>query len=385
MKLYVHSTAPWSPSSYSVLVSRTLPNIVRDGHHVTLGTWYGLQGQPLPWMIPDKNGKTGGKVTVLPSVNGNTYGVDIMEASYRFHKADALITISDVWVFPNDVTERMVFCPWLPIDHEPTPEPIIESLKSATYPMVMSEFGVRVLADSGIKAVHMPGSASTEIFKPGNKSEARKLFGIGDDTFLVTMVAANKDPQDRKGFAEALTGFAQFLKKHDNAKLYLHTNWNGVIEITKILKALDIEKSVLRPDAYAYAMGMFDETYMANVYRASDVLLNPGKSEGFGLPLVEAQMCGCPIAATDFATTDELLFAGWKLKGQRDWSNGQNSWRLRVFIDEIVNALEEAYRERDNRKLHKKATNGAKRYDTDLVYKHHWKPALKEIEGLING
>ena len=381
MKLYIHSTAPWSPSSYSVLVNRSLPQMVWDGHKIVLGTWYGLQGQPMPWVIPDRNGQIGGKITVLPNA-GDTYGVNTIEHSYAFHKADALITISDVWIFPKEVTSKTVFCPWFPIDHDPAPAPVLESLKTAAYPMSMSQFGVDTLANAGVKAKHVPGSAPTSIFKPGDKSLARKEFGITDDIFLVTMVAANKDPQDRKGFAEAIAGFAQFAELHDNARMYIHTHWGGAIDIVAILKAYGVEEKVLKPDNYGYAMGMFDQQYMAGVYRASDVLLNPCKSEGFGLPLIEAQMCGCPIAVTDFATTDELLFAGWRLDGQLDWSNGQNSFRKRVYISSIVDALEDAYSTKGNRKLYKKAINGAKRYDTDLVFNQYWRPALKAIEAL---
>lgn len=382
MNLYVHSTAPWSPSSYSVLVNRSLPQMVRDGHKVTLGTWYGLQGQPLPWLIQDKDGKAGGKVTVLPTT-GNNYSIDTIEHSYKFHKSDALITISDVWVFPENVTKNTLFCPWLPIDHDPAPKPVLDSLKSAVYPMAMSQFGVDTLANAGVKAKYVPGSAPTSIFKPGDKSAARKEFEVADDIFLVSMVAANKDPMDRKGFAEAIAGFAEFVQAHENARLYLHTNWAGTVNIPALLEAFGINEKVLQPDAYAYRMGMFNEEYMANVYRASDVLLNPCKSEGFGLPLVEAQMCGCPVAVTDFATTDELLFAGWRLEGQPDWSNGQNSWRKRVYIKSIVDALEDAYKTKGNRKLYKKAINGAKRYDTEFVYKNYWRPALKDIEAIV--
>ena len=383
MKLYVHSTAPWSPSSYSVLVKRSVPNMVLDGHKVTLGTWFGLQGQPMPWPISGKDGKQAGQVMVLPSA-GNNYGIDTLEKSYTFNSADVLITISDVWVFPAKVTAKTVFCPWLPIDHDPAPQPVLDSLQSAVYPMVMSQFGVDVLDKAGVKAKHIPGSAPTAIFKPGDKLEARKQFQVADDIFLVSMVAANKDPMDRKGFAEAIAGFARFVEKHENARLYLHTNWGGTVDIPALCRMFGIDDKVLQPDAYAYTMGMFNEQYMASVYQASDVLLNPCKSEGFGLPLIEAQMCGCPIAVTDFATTKELLFAGWALDGQPDWSNGQNSWRKRVYIDSIVDALEDAYSTKGNRKLYKKAANGAKRYDTDLVFNQYWRPALKDIEALIS-
>jgi len=121
------------------------------------------------------------------------------------------------------------------------------------------------------------------------------------------------------------------------------------------------------------------------VYNASDVLLNPAKSEGFGLPILEAQMCGCPIIATDFSTTDELLFAGWKIKQQPVWTIGGHSFRAMVMIDSVVDCLNAAYDERGNELLRKQARNGAKVYDSDHVANKYWLPALREIEEMVSG
>jgi len=130
-------------------------------------------------------------------------------------------------------------------------------------------------------------------------------------------------------------------------------------------------------------MGMLGEQYMRDVYRASDVLLNPAKSEGFGLPLVEAQMCGCPVIATDFSTTDELLSAGWKVGGHRSWYLGADAWRMEVDPDQIADALEDAYKEKDNEALRKKARKGVVKYDGPAVFKRHWEPALRDIKKLV--
>ena len=383
MKIYIHSTAPWSPSSYSVLVKRSVPQMVRDGQEVVLGTWYGLQGEPLPWTVSNSGGKS---VLVMPSGVGDTYATNMMLPNYRFHKAEVCITISDVWIYPPDITGRMNFAPWLPIDHDPAPEPVIKALETAIYPMAMSKFGVDTLARAGIKAKYVPGSAPANLFKPQDKQAARAKFAFpADCDFLAVMVSANKDPYDRKGFAEALIAFAKFRQSHPSAYLYIHTNWQGAINIPALVESLDIADYVLQPDPYAIMAGMHNDDYMVGVYNSADVLLNPCKSEGFGLPLVEAQMCGCPVAVTDFATTDELLFAGWKIDGQPDWTNGQNSWRKRVHIDSVIDALQAAYGAKDSDKLRKKARKGATRYDTDAVYNLYWRPALKEIEALVNG
>lgn len=383
MKLCWHSTAPWSTSSYSVLTARTLPSIVRAGHQAILSTWYGLQGQPMPWTVMDGD-KVAGQVTVLPAA-GDAYGGNTLQASYEHWKCDALITCSDVWVFHPNQTHKTNFCPWLPIDHDPVPAGVVAALESAVYPMVYSKWGVEMLAAAGVKSHYVPCSAPADVFKPGDKTAARAALKIpADCDLLVTMVAANKDGQDRKAFGEALQGFAKFAAETPGVYLYLHTNWTGPINLGAMAKSLGLEKKVIQCDQYAYNMGLLDDKYMVNVYQASDLLLNPCKAEGFGLPIVEAQLCGCPVAATDFATTDELLFAGWKLAGQPDWSPGADSWRLTVYVDSIVEALREAYANRGNEKLVQKGRNGATRFDNQTVFNQYWKPALKEIERLVS-
>ena len=96
-------------------------------------------------------------------------------------------------------------------------------------------------------------------------------------------------------------------------------------------------------------------------------------------------MCGVPVALSDFSTTDELLFAGWKIPGQRNWSIGADSWRLLVSVDGVVDALEAGYAERDNPKLRQQARDGARHYDTEQVFETYWRPALKDIEEIVCG
>jgi glycosyltransferase involved in cell wall biosynthesis len=387
MKILWHSTAPWSPSSYSVLTARAVPNIVKSGHQVAIGTWYGLQGQPLPWSIQDKKtGETVAKVDVFPAGDGNGFSQDILVQLYRYIDAQVAIVCSDIWPFRNDVTKDILFCPWLPIDHDPVPVPVLEALKSAVYPMVYSRWGQRVLADAGVQAAWVPCSAPSDVFKPSDKKAARKTLGIIDKAkFIVGVVAANKDPQDRKGFSESLQAFAKFAEGHEGAYMYLHTDVSGPINVLAIAESLGIRKRIIQCDPLGYKLGMLDTGYMVNAYNACDVLLNLAKSEGFGLPILEAQMCGVPVVATDFSTTDELLWAGWKVKGQPHWSPGQDSWRIIADVDAAADALEFAYRKRNNKTLKLEVRKGAMAFDTDRVFHNHWIPALMAIEEIVKG
>jgi glycosyltransferase involved in cell wall biosynthesis len=49
-----------------------------------------------------------------------------------------------------------------------------------------------------------------------------------------------------------------------------------------------------------------DRNILAAVYRRSALLLHTADAEGFGLPLVEALACGCPVAASDLPVLREV-------------------------------------------------------------------------------
>jgi glycosyltransferase involved in cell wall biosynthesis len=45
---------------------------------------------------------------------------------------------------------------------------------------------------------------------------------------------------------------------------------------------------------------------LAAIYRRAAVLLQTSESEGFGLPLIEALACGCPVIASDIPVLREV-------------------------------------------------------------------------------
>ncbi len=46
---------------------------------------------------------------------------------------------------------------------------------------------------------------------------------------------------------------------------------------------------------------------LVTLYRAADTLIQPSSYEGFGLPVLEAMACGCPVVATDLDVFREII------------------------------------------------------------------------------
>lgn len=383
-----HSTVPWGGSSYSMLTKRTVPELLKLGHNVTISTWWGLQGAPQHANFVEDDKKH--TALVLPSNHPGSYGLDVVLPACKMFEIDVVITCMDVWVMTPDVMSKTpFFAPWFPIDHDPAPKPVLKALEASDFSMVYSKWGAEVLAKSGVNARYIPCSAPTNIYKPADKAIARARIGVPDDVFLFSMVAANKDQMDRKGFSPGIQAFAKFAEGKDDVRLYIHTNWGGVIEIPDLCAACGIHGKVIQPNAHAMQFQMYTDQDMVDIYNATDVLFNPAMSEGFGLPIVEAQMCGVPVIATDFSTTDELVFAGWKVPGQKQWSFGARSFRIMPDIDKMAEALETAYQtmqgERARKDLAQKARAGATAFDTKIIGQQYWKPAIEEIESLVGG
>ena len=53
-----------------------------------------------------------------------------------------------------------------------------------------------------------------------------------------------------------------------------------------------------------------DDDELADLYTSADCFVFPTLVEGFGIPLLEAARCGCPIACSDIPVFREILPSG---------------------------------------------------------------------------
>ena len=382
LKVLLWASCPWTHVGYGTQAKGIAEAMISLGHEVAFQSLYGILGAAITWK----------GITIYPAC-AHPLGWDVVRYSAKHFGADLIVSLYDIWAIPPQAI-NVIETPWAaltPVDGTPIQRATIERLEKVEYPVAFSRHSWELMRDTGIDASYIPHGIDCDVFKPGDKAKARKLLNIPQDYYLVTMVAANKGYPSRKSFPEALQAFARFQKRHDNALLYLHTTrepfgsgGNGVY-FDPLVDELGIPRqSIVFPPQNEVLIGIPDDQ-MAHIYQASDVLLSPSMGEGFGLPIAEAQACGCPVITQDCSSMTELTINGIACKPLAPWWHpGLDYWWQIASVSEIDSALERLYRlpeniARDN------ARDGADYiknvYGWDTVQDMYWKPFLERVRG----
>ncbi len=301
MRIFWNSNAPWAHSGYSVQTRDLLNRFHDDGWELAIGCFYGLEGSSINY-----NG-----ITCYPKM-GDTYGTDMCIYHAENFKADAVFTFQDVWPMNRGLLPRIKnWVPYVPIDHDPVPPVFVDILKNAHRIITFSRFGHDALSKAGLESTLILEATDIDIFKPMDKIEMRKALGIPEDIFLFGMVAANKDNPPRKGFQHVLDAFKIFHEKHPKSGIFFQTllQQDGGFPIQEYANYLEIPGAIYFPPPYQM-MYQSPHPVIARIVNSFDCLLNPSSSEGFGLPIIEAQSCGVPVIVNNFTSMPELVVPG---------------------------------------------------------------------------
>lgn len=107
------------------------------------------------------------------------------------------------------------------------------------------------------------------------------------------------------GLREGVKNFEALLTAYANSSL-LRTEFDllciGGGEFSRneleLVKTLDVCQSVKHLNA--------DDTMLADLYSQATLFVYPSLYEGFGIPLLEAMYCGCPVACSDCSSMPEI-------------------------------------------------------------------------------
>ncbi len=103
-----------------------------------------------------------------------------------------------------------------------------------------------------------------------------------------------------KNISNILHAFDKFRKKHMGYKLVLigFRRWNFKNDI-ELINKLGLEDDVVLP-------GWVRDMDLPYIYCLADLLIFPSLYEGFGIPLIEAMSCGCPIVTSNAGGLPEI-------------------------------------------------------------------------------
>lgn len=377
MKIIWYSTAPFVGVGYGVLSRALVHRMIADGHQVKIATKHHLGGRIVVEGIEIFDGNEIGLINTI----GETEGYDY------------IISVMDTWVLAN----RESFRNWVAInllDTEFMHQDMIKALRKSLYQGGVSKHGVRELERTGFKPFYTPLGVDTKLFKPDPilRRDFREKRGWDENTFVIGLVGINYIT-DRKNIIGTLRAFQGFHKRHPNSVLFLHTDIMGSgtqgHPLGWVINSCGFEKEGAGPvqfvDQKRYHLWDISQEELARAYNAFDVFCLPSQGEGFGLPWLEAQACGCPIISVDTTSGGELNFSGWLIPALEDYYQFSTllAWYVKAPPSAIDGMLEKAYKEWESGKIkrrQKKARKGALEYDWDVVYAKYWRPMLQALE-----
>jgi glycosyltransferase involved in cell wall biosynthesis len=364
-------------TGYGVQTKLFVPRIINKyKHEIAVFGYYGVEGSVL-----NING-----VTCYPKAM-HPYGMDVVRAHATHWKADYVLSLMDSWVVQPSNIAPVPWVSYFPVDHDPMPPKVKESLQFANSRISMSKFGKEAAAKMGLDSYYVPHAVDTNLYKRIDKKEARERLNFPQDAYIVGTVAMNKGMPSRKNFTYMLEAFRNFKQRHTNAIYYLHTQLGagqdgyGGVNLPEYINSLGLQvgKDVFFCDQYQQIIG-FNEEYMALMYSALDVHMLVSAGEGFGIPIIEAQACGTPVIVGGWTSMPELVHSGRIIDikdAEKTWT-GIASYNFYPHVGAVEDALEQEYKNPSSRVSARKGM--VDNYEVELVMDKHWKPTLEAID-----
>lgn len=331
-----------------------------------------------------------GGCPILPiSQHNDNYGKRSVPYYISKFKIDLPILLSDFWYF-DWFAKLDRSCFYGPIDSSSYGRQYIKVLEDYKDFITISKFGQQEALKYGRKTLLIPHGVNTDIFRPLDKDRSRSVFGFPRDKFLVGIVAANSDPEPRKGWDKMFLGIKLFLenfpKVRKSFKVFAYTQPNSQrgFDLPGLSSAMGLDKTISFPELLPRLVGLPDEE-MAFLYNSFDLLMNCSRREGFGLPILEAESCGVPVIGTNFSSMIELIKGhGWLVKEKDVTYTPILGKSVIPDQEDIAKKLEEAYFEPKKRQRYGELSRKfALRYDWENIIKTGWVPFLEKKEDLL--
>lgn len=391
MRILIWTNAAFANTGYGIQARHMARAFNQLGHPTAIATNFGLMGNSLDWK----------GIRHYPRWRA-ALGEDAIEVHAKDWKADAVLSLYDIWTLnPNNI-KSLLPCPWIamiPVDGAPLSSKMRAVASQADHLIAYSKFGRDEARKAGLDCRYIPHGIDTTVFKPPKDRMARykirDQIGLPRESFLISVIAANKGYPCRKGWPELLEAFAHFQSEYTDAKLYLHTtnmpfgSRGEGIDIKGYLNFLGVPASAFKMIEEAELARGVSEEHLVGMYHASNVLLLPSMGEGFGLPVPEAQACGTPVIVQNASAQAELCFNGLAIEPlQHMWMPQLGYYWQLPSIKRIIHALEMLYHEAPSPEYWQvQAYKAVERIREDYSWQHvvqrYWRLFLDKVEATL--
>ena len=299
-------------------------------------------------------------------------------------KIDYMLFFIDIWIIKTGDGVRFD-CPavtWLPIHFDPVEERTRQAAELFDKIVCLAKDGVdkitALFPDKQITRVpHIIDFAHYNLDKV-DKIAIRKSIQVPEDCWLVSMVMNNSESTNRKCFCANLEGFKRFHDKYPKSHLYLHSKIDGALNLQSMLDYYGINQTAITiSDKEKMAKGGYKFDWVVNLYKVTDCLLNATCSEGFSIPVIEAQAVGTPVISTNTTAPPDNTYNGLlaDVYSYRFCYQNASYWAT-PDVKSIVKCLEKIY------KRTPEETKNMSRYGMKMIRENYnqktlydgWKP-----------
>lgn len=156
------------------------------------------------------------------------------------------------------------------------------------------EFGV-----SPAKIRVIPLGIDYRIYSRKKDNLFRQIHGLDEDLFVILVPRKNED----KGTFDTLKAVVNLSQKYNKL---------GLILLDKTLKGSQHKlaayiRSLTSNGVKVTDLGWVSGQNLIDAYQASDVLVEPTRTDAFGIVFLEAWACGKPVIAADFGAVSEIV------------------------------------------------------------------------------
>ncbi|MDK6929009.1 glycosyltransferase family 1 protein [Klebsiella aerogenes] len=218
-------------------------------------------------------------------------------------------------------------------------------LKNSKVILTVSDFSKNDIAENfkvnanRIKVIY---NSVSEVFKEYKKNDV-----IDSEAYILAVSSQNY----HKNFHGLIRAFSKY-----NGKLQLKIIGGK----TKAFSGIGLDTN----DERVSFLGRVSDEELARLYSGATCFIFPSLYEGFGIPPIEAQVCGCPVLSSDRASMKEVL------RDSAVYFNPEND-------DEIISAINRVYADEKLRKsLIVKGELNAQRFS--------WYESASKLNTIIN-